>query len=200
MEKKILHRDISLRNIILTDPAPPEGRSGLLIDLELSIEVGDDGQNKSTEARHMTGTLEYMALEILEGSAEAKTAGIAHTYRHDLESFFYVLLAACNRFAQRDGWRPECDLVTQWSSGPIMDMALKKYAHITAHHFEACVLAHFAPACEGAKGLARKLRECLFEPGVFAAQSGIYLGTPDSPDLLYDRMIGAFDEAIQSLG
>ena len=34
-------------------------------------------------ARHRTGTMEFMAIELLKGTA--------HTYRHDLESFFLRL-------------------------------------------------------------------------------------------------------------
>lgn len=33
----------------------------------------------------MTGTMEFMAINILR-------RGVEHTYRHDLDSFFYVLL------------------------------------------------------------------------------------------------------------
>jgi hypothetical protein len=35
-------------------------------------------------ARHRTGTMQFMAIEVLEGKG--------HTYRHDLESFFYVFV------------------------------------------------------------------------------------------------------------
>lgn len=48
----------------------------------------------------MIGTLEYMAFEVLEGDRDPKTASIEHIYRHDLESFFYVLPSACIRY----GW------------------------------------------------------------------------------------------------
>ena len=38
----------------------------------------------SSGARHRTGTMEIMAIGV--------PAGYSHTYRHDLESFFYVFL------------------------------------------------------------------------------------------------------------
>ncbi|KAK0725689.1 hypothetical protein B0H67DRAFT_479800, partial [Lasiosphaeris hirsuta] len=48
-------------------------------------------------ARHMTtGTMQLMAIEAL--------FGIDHTYRHDLESFFYVLLWVCARQSWRNGF------------------------------------------------------------------------------------------------
>lgn len=52
----------------------------MLIDLELGKEEGKGPSG----ARHRTGTMEFMAIELL--------LGIWHTYRHDLEAFFYVLI------------------------------------------------------------------------------------------------------------
>ncbi|KAL9100405.1 MAG: hypothetical protein Q9163_004215 [Psora crenata] len=76
---QILHRDISENNIIITDPSTTNGWTGILIDLDLAIVNRD-----RTRAQHQTGTIEFMAIDVLRG--------VAHTYRHNLESFFYVLL------------------------------------------------------------------------------------------------------------
>jgi Fungal protein kinase len=46
-----------------------------------------------TGARHRTGTMEFMAIEILKGTA--------YIYRHGLESVFYVLLGVIIRHGQR---------------------------------------------------------------------------------------------------
>ena len=83
----ILHRDISENNIIITDPEKADGFTGMLIDLDLAKEIGSGRSG----ARHQTGTMEFMAIEVLRK--------VAHTYRHDLESFFYVLLWICGRHA-----------------------------------------------------------------------------------------------------
>ncbi|EDN94548.1 hypothetical protein SS1G_10422 [Sclerotinia sclerotiorum 1980 UF-70] len=82
---KILHRDISENNIITELPAEgdPKGR---LIDLDLAKEL----DSMPSGARHRTGTMQFMAIEVLEGKG--------HTYRHDLESFFYVFLWICVRY------------------------------------------------------------------------------------------------------
>lgn len=84
---KILHRDISGSNIIITDPKEADGFRGMLIDEDLAKEIcsGRSG------ARHQTGTMEFMAIEVLQW--------VAHSYRHDLESFSYVLLWTCARRA-----------------------------------------------------------------------------------------------------
>jgi Fungal protein kinase len=54
--------------------------SGMLIDLGLAKEL-DTGPS---EARHRTGTMEFMGIEILKGKAR--------TYRHDPESLFYIFI------------------------------------------------------------------------------------------------------------
>lgn len=97
IEGKILHRDISENNIIITNPKKADGFTGTLIDVDLAKEVGGG----RTGARHQTGTMEFMAIQVLRQ--------VAHTYRHDLESVFYVLLWICARRA----WEREfgCKLV-----------------------------------------------------------------------------------------
>jgi len=81
----ILHCDVSSNNIIITKPETADGFKGMLIDLDLA-KVRD---SSPSGARHQTGTMQFMAVEVL------RTAD--HTYRHDLESFFYVLLWMCAR-------------------------------------------------------------------------------------------------------
>ncbi|EEH17351.2 hypothetical protein PABG_07512 [Paracoccidioides brasiliensis Pb03] len=85
LDGNILHRDNSDNNIIITDPDKEDGYSGMLTDLALSKEVG----NKRSGARHQTSMMEFMAIDVL--------LNIDHTYRHDLESFFYVLIWQCAR-------------------------------------------------------------------------------------------------------
>jgi serine/threonine protein kinase len=81
IKANILHRDISENNIIITDtdPQTANGFTGILIDLDLAIVNGN-----RTGSQHQTGTVEFMAIDVL--------LGVEHTYRHDLESFFYILL------------------------------------------------------------------------------------------------------------
>lgn len=82
----ILHRDVSINNIMITfpDQPRPDGLSGFLIDLDLAVEMTDI---VPSGARHRTGTMEFMAIAALNGDV--------HTFRHDLESFLYVLVWIC---------------------------------------------------------------------------------------------------------
>jgi serine/threonine protein kinase len=67
---------ISENNIITTELPAEEAPKGRLIDLDLAKEL----DSMPGGARHRTGTMQFMAIEVLEGKG--------HTYRHDLESFF----------------------------------------------------------------------------------------------------------------
>ena len=71
---KILHRDISIGNIML-EMAEDDG---FLIDLDLAIRL--DWQTASG-APSKTGTKVFMAIGTLYGDKD-------HSFMHDLESFF----------------------------------------------------------------------------------------------------------------
>ncbi|KYK58717.1 hypothetical protein DCS_05734 [Drechmeria coniospora] len=72
----ILYCNISLNNIIITDPATSAGFKGILVDFDLA-KVRDASPDQ-------TGTRQFMAIEV--------SCNIDHTYRHDLELCFYILL------------------------------------------------------------------------------------------------------------
>jgi len=72
----ILHRDISIGNIMLTENED----NGFLIDLDLANKTSDD---QASGAPSKTGTKIFMAIGALLGEP--------HSFMHDLESFFWVL-------------------------------------------------------------------------------------------------------------
>lgn len=125
----ILHRDISSNNIIITNPEKSGGYMGMLIDLDLAKER-DSGPSG---ARHQTGTMQFMAIEVLRGTD--------HTYRHDLESFLYVLLWLCARCAWRsfcgsDETEPAESILRKWEIGSFKDIASAKMGHMTVNSLE----------------------------------------------------------------
>jgi hypothetical protein len=193
LDAKILHRDVSLHNIILTDANRTGGHSGMLIDLDLAISVEEDRKNRQTEACAMTGTLEYLAIEILEGGLDPKTAGIGHTYRHDLESFFYVFLSVCIRYGWENGKSPTRNPLRTWYTGSLENISRSKRGDVEPGGFEIHVLTKFSPKFQCVLGLARTLRDVLFSKGV------LFTGTPVKPNELYNSIIHAFDEELQNL-
>jgi hypothetical protein len=62
----------------------------MLINLNLTKKLGSG----PTEIRYRTGTIEFMAIKVLEGKA--------HIYRYNLESFFYVFLWIIIRYGLQE--------------------------------------------------------------------------------------------------
>ncbi|KAK7013916.1 hypothetical protein R3P38DRAFT_2545724 [Favolaschia claudopus] len=125
-DANILHRDISVNNILLVDPnvlpqaSSAEGgasiprysngpgpaglcqrtlalRKGLLIDMDHALVLNDQGKpGEIAPAR--TGTLPFMATQVLkQGPSLAQ-----HQPHHDLESLFYVLIWICVHYVGPD--------------------------------------------------------------------------------------------------
>lgn len=111
-ENGILHRDVSINNIMIAfpDEQRPDGLTGFLIDLDMAIETSD---TEPSGAPHRTGTMEFMAIGTLNGEV--------HTFRHDLESFYYVFLWICVHEqswaeAERDQDRVWKTVLDDWGS------------------------------------------------------------------------------------
>ncbi|KAI9715652.1 MAG: hypothetical protein M1812_005804 [Candelaria pacifica] len=83
----ILHRDISIGNIMLTENED----DGFLIDLDLAIKTSND---RASGAPSKTGTKIFMAIGALLGEP--------HSFMHDLESFFWVLFWICIHYGGLD--------------------------------------------------------------------------------------------------
>ncbi|KAF9474602.1 hypothetical protein BDN70DRAFT_996952 [Pholiota conissans] len=91
----IVHQDIGLNNIMFRRN---DGHiHGVLVDYDLVLDFQkrDFGLN----SKNRTGTRPYMALDLLD------TPPMAHQYRHDLESLFYILAV----------------LATGYKNGPLKD-------------------------------------------------------------------------------
>uniref|UniRef100_A0A8H7XZA7 Fungal-type protein kinase domain-containing protein n=1 Tax=Psilocybe cubensis TaxID=181762 RepID=A0A8H7XZA7_PSICU len=80
---------------------------GVLNDFDMAVVLGPDGKptTPSTGDHHITGTLPFMAGDLLmtpEDRAKFQlkypTVPTYHLYRHDLESFFYILVWAATRY------------------------------------------------------------------------------------------------------
>ncbi|TDL20482.1 hypothetical protein BD410DRAFT_701963, partial [Rickenella mellea] len=74
---EILHRDISPRNLMYY-----RSESGTIVGILGDFDLASDASSKD----HRTGTLPFIALKLLE---EGKCD---HLYRHDVKSFFQVLV------------------------------------------------------------------------------------------------------------
>ncbi|VDB90793.1 Bgt-50894 [Blumeria graminis f. sp. tritici] len=89
--------------------------------------------------------MEFMALEILTASIQEMDAVVTHTYRHDLESFFYVLVWICIRCEWTEGNFPYGAFLSKWYTGTIEEIRDAKQSKIMEDRFRAKVLAKFSP-------------------------------------------------------
>ncbi|KAL1957251.1 hypothetical protein VTO42DRAFT_6157 [Malbranchea cinnamomea] len=159
----------------------------MLVDMDLAKELcsGRSG------ARCRTGTMEFMAVEVL--------LNIDHTYRHDLESFFYVLLWQCGRrgweFVRNVKGRPRNSRLTNWYTGSFADIANAKRGNVDAGGFERIMAQEFPPEFDCVKPLCRELRGILFP----IRKNAIFAGIPKDPAILYTPIIDAFSKAIDSI-
>ncbi|KAI1086053.1 hypothetical protein F5B19DRAFT_200600 [Rostrohypoxylon terebratum] len=80
----ILHRDISINNLMINEDGSNPSPLGFLIDLDLAIKLQREG---ASGAKGKTGTRAFMAIGVLRGRQ--------HSFNHDLESFFWVLFWIC---------------------------------------------------------------------------------------------------------
>lgn len=181
-DAKILHQDISPGNIIILDSDDEDKPKGMLIDLDSAKEITEE----PAEDPGITGTRPFMAIGVLKGED--------HTYRHDLESFLYVLLWMIIT-NQRDD-PPESSRLRQWSAGDWDELATRKSLDMCQENFQ-CLLEEFAPAYRLLMPLAEILHRILFVPVDESISTKSDL-SPRAVDSLYGEMISVFEGAISS--
>ncbi|CAD6500101.1 BgTH12-04204 [Blumeria graminis f. sp. triticale] len=180
----ILHGDISEGNIILKDPTTDDDSHSMLIDFDCSVRL--KGNVAEDEELFLTGTVKFMAIERLKSAANSKPT-IRRTYRHDLESFFYVFVVGCIEYEHVPKGTPPN--LNEWCEGGIKTCYSSKYTDLSDLEM---ILDKFTPSFVGLKELAKNLRTILFRDGTFFA-------TPEDRGSIYRRMIMAFEETIEDI-
>lgn len=118
----ILHRDISVNNLMINEDKENPSWPSFLIDLDLAIRETRDGVSG---ANGKTGTRAFMAIGSLLGEK--------HSFMHDLESFFWVTFWICIHYegpgkgrvvARFDKWNfVDTDELAGMKKGEISDEA-----------------------------------------------------------------------------
>jgi hypothetical protein len=158
-QHKILHRDVSLKNILLN----PEGiPGGFLIDFDLAISTETAG------ARQPIGTFDFMAMDVLRPRSARP-----HTPVEDLESFFYVLLYICLYYHKNGEVRqpsPSATVFVDPSPGdpdPFKTAFLSKFAFTSTALFNQDVMPTLGEEARIALGnTLQKWRTATFPPAV----------------------------------
>ena len=154
-----------------------KGLKGFLIDLDYAQ------QHDREQSTCITGTAPFMALELLLEKHRC------HTWRHDLESFFYVLIWLCtyDPYTTLDSWAHAL-----WRR----ESAKSKCLDIM--FLFPKVVAGFNSRFEPLKDLARQLRDILFFEASENHRNFIYTTPPgdDARTKTYNKVIQAFDDCI----
>ncbi|KFZ04893.1 hypothetical protein V501_08875 [Pseudogymnoascus sp. VKM F-4519 (FW-2642)] len=179
-DARILHQDISPGNIIILDSKDEQMPKGILIDLDSAIELAELLETEPG----ITGTRPFIAIGVLKKEL--------HSYRHDLESFFYVFLWTIITNHADDP--PETSKPRQWSKGEWDELTVRKSLDMCQDSFRS-ILEEFTVEFESLKPLAGRLHQILFPMRDGVIWTGTD-GLPEAVDNLYDGMIGAFGEAI----
>ncbi|VCU40653.1 Bgt-20538, partial [Blumeria graminis f. sp. tritici] len=186
-EAKILHRDISEGNIIMTRPDVEGITKGMLIDLDMSISL--NLSENPPEADNITGTVKYMAIELVKNVSNG-IFKYHQNYRHDLESFFYVFLSGCITYGLHPRSAPTH--LNQWCTAYHGSNFRTKKSFVT-DEFEEKILNNFSPSFEDVKSLASDLRQILFIKKLDPYKEN------ENTDILYGPIIRAFDDAIAKI-
>ncbi|KAF2174644.1 hypothetical protein K469DRAFT_648111 [Zopfia rhizophila CBS 207.26] len=151
LDAKILHRDISIGNIMLKMGED----DGFLIDLDLAIKLD---RQKASGAPSKTGTKVFMAIGTLYGDED-------HSFMHDLESFFWVLFWICVHW-NGPGLPRNRTEYDSWNYEPTQKLAeIKKGKVDEEDKFTKEVMKKFTVHCKPLVPCVQELRKVVFPDG-----------------------------------
>ncbi|KAI0161090.1 hypothetical protein GGR52DRAFT_562862 [Hypoxylon sp. FL1284] len=170
----ILHRDISINNLMINEDINNPSWYSFLIDLDFAI---PSDRRNALSARRKTGTRVFMAIGALLGEL--------HTFTHDLESFFWVLFWICIHY---DG-SGESRFVREfdsWNYGSMHQLAVLKLGTVAKEElFINEATQYFSPYYKPLIPWVNKLRRVVFDNG------------QGEDEALYSRMRDVLREAQQ---
>ncbi|KAK3367307.1 hypothetical protein B0T24DRAFT_387668 [Lasiosphaeria ovina] len=147
----VLHRDISINNLLVNEDPDNPSRPSFLIDLDLAIKEDREG---SSGARGKTGTRAFMAIGALLGEQ--------HSFMHDLESFFWVLFWICIHYTGPDKSRPVTKF-DKWNYVDTEELAKLKLGTVTKESlFMKTMTDNFTPYYAPLIPLLNRLRKVVF--------------------------------------
>ncbi|RXW18220.1 hypothetical protein EST38_g7637 [Candolleomyces aberdarensis] len=139
---KLLHRDLSEGNLMILRK---DGKvKGVLNDWDMASPVDDNGLVISSAADHCTGTRPFMAMDLL------LKPDAPHFYRHDAESFIYVLLWATIHYdIENQRVMPPNRHLTPWLSDDDGANHNHKNAFLLSDHTAKSIFDQVRPEFQG---------------------------------------------------
>ncbi|KAG6124447.1 hypothetical protein E4U38_000131 [Claviceps purpurea] len=149
-EKGILHRDISINNLMINEDQDNPSWKSFLIDLDFAISTE---REKPSGAQGMTGTRAFMAIRLLEGAE--------HTFMHDLESFYWVLFWICIHY-EGPGKETKPTRYESWNYAPDEELLGFKLSAIRDNKFSEPEKLGFTTYYQPLIPHVNKLRKVVF--------------------------------------
>jgi serine/threonine protein kinase len=187
VDARIIHRDIAIKNLIITSQHSADSPKGVLIDFDLALDL-----NNVRAVEPLVGSDGFMAIGILSGRP--------HTYRHDLESLFYVFLwiAIGNDHKHDDAYDilegiPKTSRLWKWCSMDFRSVGREKAADMSPEGFLG-ILGEFSADFAPLRDLAKELHALIFP----LRNGQIFTGTETEQvavNRLYDGMADAFNRS-----
>ncbi|KAJ1726650.1 hypothetical protein LPJ72_006267 [Coemansia sp. Benny D160-2] len=198
----ILHRDMSLHNILFTrnrDRKP----TGMLIDFDFATRVADE----VAEGPNRTGTGPYMSIANLQGLEFPRTE------LDDWESLIYVLsmmatfgVTTEDRNALRESIARDISKeisqqklpIGGWRNSNYYSAGCSKTAHMgSSEGFEGSITDHFLPivSYEPLKKLITDLRDCLFNNPKMSYYGWGTEIKPSYPEAKFTMLVTGYDDS-----
>ncbi|KAF6743499.1 hypothetical protein DFP72DRAFT_976484 [Ephemerocybe angulata] len=134
LSRGVLHKDISIQNILFGPPGATPGRRGVLIDLDMAGWMRNS--RRELRVNPFLGTRRFQSISVL--LSEMWHCSPSHDYFDDLESIFYVLCTLVLLF-EKPGVRSEPDErnFVKWDHSDPVCSGEAKIAFVNAYPIEA---------------------------------------------------------------
>ncbi|KAI1770974.1 hypothetical protein F4818DRAFT_430766 [Hypoxylon cercidicola] len=167
----ILHRDISVNNLLINEWAKNPSERAFLIDLDMAVKW------QQGIGREQVGTKPYMAIGVLMNEQ--------HTFMHDLESFFWVLFWICIHYEGPGIYRG--DTIYSWKYERDTTLATTKLGTVASDKlFDRIARKNFTRHFQPLVPWVDRLRKVVFPDGCYDAEAD---------ENLYSRMQDVLREA-----
>ncbi|KAK0612381.1 kinase-like domain-containing protein [Bombardia bombarda] len=187
IDGRMIHRDIAIKNVVINSQHGDDSPKGVLIDFDQALDL-----DNRRDVEPLVGSDGFMAIGILSWRP--------HTYRHDLESLFYVFLwlAIGNDREHDDAYEileglPKTSRLWKWCSMDFYAVGQVKAVDMSPEGFLG-ILDEFSADFASLQGLAQKLHGLIFP----VRDGKIFTGTETEQaaiERLYDGTADAFNQA-----
>ncbi|KAF5341175.1 hypothetical protein D9611_006063 [Ephemerocybe angulata] len=206
LTNEILHRDITIENILIVKDVKPERFRCNILGLDMALVPK---AKLSLAAR--TGLRLFMSVALLRDAAAYRMSEAVHDYLDDLEAFLYILYKLLYGFSGPSTPLPRISdplesVLTRWETGLDSTIAQAKANFLRKDDFYQAIPPYWSEACVK---LGDKFREHICEiarekdsirkESVAETRMERFKSLYDGIDSHYSKIIGFFEEAIITL-